>query len=487
MQFPRLFRSLRFVMIVQVALPVLLMLGVILAVSLALIGQFIESRMQRDLQLVARTIHLPVSQALERQDLEQLQNSMASAFGITEVYGAYLFDAQGQRLSSFGVVNPTQKQATDALEQISEGEFAQYERISGRDVYSFFMPLFDEAGQPNGLLQVTRRRSDIEKELTQLRNWSWGGFALVSILILGTLSLAHQRAVGKPIQQLLNSIRRVSHGERAHRAVRVGPTEVHQLADDLNGMLDAIELAENNEAAQRQAREMMAKKLRQTETLAALGQLSAGVAHELGAPLSVVDGRANRLLRRLQAEQDISELNEIRSQAARMTAIIQQLLNFGRSSRAQMRPLEVSALIARTISLINLPVPVIEVSGGPDIKVMGDSLSLEQALVNLLRNAFQACPAGPVKIKWQQETEWVAIIVEDGGPGIAEEMYKTIFEPFVTTKIPGEGSGLGLAIVQRVLREHQGDIILDQSPLGGARFRLIFPQIKGAAKHNATS
>lgn len=487
MQFLRLFRSLRFVMIVQVALPVLLMLGVILAVSLALIGHFIESRMQRDLQLVARTIHLPVSQALERRDLEQLQNSMASVFGITEVYGAYLFDAQGRRLSSFGVVNPTRQQASDALEQITEGEFAQYERISGRDVYSFFMPLFDEAGQPNGLLQVTRRRSDIEKELTQLRNWSWGGFALVSFLILGTLSLAHQRAVGKPVQQLLNSIRRVSHGERRHRAAKLGPTEVHQLADDLNGMLDAIELAEKNEAEQRKAREVMAEKLRQTETLAALGQLSAGVAHELGAPLSVVDGRANRLLRRLQSEQDINELNEIRSQAARMTAIIQQLLNFGRSSRAKMRSLSVSELIARSISLLNLPHPLIEVEGGPDVRVMGDPLSLEQALVNLLRNASQACPKGPVKIYWQSAADGVVISVEDGGSGIAADLRNTIFEPFVTTKIPGEGSGLGLAIVQRVMREHQGEITLDESPLGGARFRLFFPQINEADKHYATA
>lgn len=475
MQLPPLFRSLRFVMAMQVALPVLLLLGVILAVSLTLVGQFIESRMQRDLQLVARTIHLPVSQALERRDLEQLQNSMASVFGITEVYGAYLFDAQGRRLSSFGVVNPTQKQATDALEQITEGEFAQYERIKGRDVYSFFMPLFDETGQPNGLLQVTRRRSDIEKELTQLRYWSWGGFALVSVLILGTLTLAHQRAVGRPVDQLLNSMKRVSAGERAHRAVMMGPNELHQLASNMNGMLNAIELAEDNEATQRQAREAMAEKLRQTETLAALGQLSAGVAHELGAPISVVDGRANRLMRRLTDSKDINELNEIRHQAARMTAIIQQLLNFGRSSRAQMRSLTVAELVSRSVALLSESNPMITVAAGPDAQIIGDSLSLEQALLNLLRNACQACPTGPVQISWQRHTTEVEIVIDDAGEGVTDELKQTIFEPFVTTKIPGEGSGLGLAIVQRVMREHHGDIQLVDSPLGGARFCLTLP------------
>ena len=81
MRFPSIFSNLRLVLIMQVALPVLLVLAMILAIGLSMVGQFIEERMQRDLQQVARTIHLPVSQALERQDLDQLQNSMASVFG----------------------------------------------------------------------------------------------------------------------------------------------------------------------------------------------------------------------------------------------------------------------------------------------------------------------------------------------------------------------------------------------------------------------
>lgn len=474
MRFPSIFSNLRLVLLVQVAFPVLLVLAGILVIGLYMVGQFIEERMQRDLQQVARTIHLPVSQALERQDLEQLQNSMASVFGITEVYGAYLFDAEGKRLSSFGVVNPTREQATDALEQIVQGEFAQYERIRGRDVYSFFMPLFDATGQPNGLLQVTRRRSDIDRELTQLRYWAWGGFALVSLMILGVITYSHQRAIETPLQRLLESMRRVSRGDRHHRAAQSGPVEISQLAKGLNGMLDAIEQAEENEAQQRAAREQMAERLRQTETMAALGQLSAGVAHELGAPLTVVDGRASRLARRLEDERDIKELNEIRQQAARMTSIIQQLLSFGRSSRATMRELDVALLLDRAESLLSDQGYHIRQLKGPSATVKGDSLSLEQALVNLLRNACQACPDGPVELSWQLD-QHLHIHVDDGGPGIAAEQQTQIFDPFVTTKAPGEGSGLGLAIVKRVMREHQGEIRVSQSPLGGARFTMILP------------
>ncbi|WP_206057462.1 sensor histidine kinase [Nitrincola schmidtii] len=470
--------NLRRVLLVRVALPVLVILAIILSAGQMLVSHFIEERMQRDLQLVARAVYLPISQAMARNDLEQMQNNMASLFGITEVYGAYLFDADGNPVISFGVVNPTQAQAEDALLKTLSGEFDQYERIRGRDVYSFFMPMFDEFGQPNGLLQVTRRHSDIDQQLRRLAYGSWGGFLLTSLLILGILVLTHQRAIGRPLDRILRSIQRVEAGEHHHRAFEDGPSEMRKLASGLNGMLDAIQQAEAREEQQRLEREMIAERLRQTETLAALGQLSAGVAHELGAPLSVVDGRASRLQRRLTETKDLDELQDIRHQTARMTSIIQQLLSYGRSSRAKIRQLDLYALVARAQSLIEGEGFHVELIPGNKAMLQGDSLSLEQAIINLLRNACQACPEGPVKIHWSVDDK-IHLIIEDGGAGIDASIKEQLFEPFVTTKIPGQGSGLGLAIVKRIVEEHQGRIEVQQSELGGARFELIFPLEKG--------
>ncbi|KDE40980.1 Serine/Threonine protein kinase and Signal Transduction Histidine Kinase (STHK) with GAF and PAS/PAC sensor [Nitrincola lacisaponensis] len=466
--------NLRRVLLVRVALPVLLILALILSAGQTLISNFIEERMQRDLQLVARAVYLPVSHAMARNDLEQMQSSMASLFGMTEVYGAYLFDAEGQPLISFGVVNPTQKQAEDALQKTLAGEFDQYERIRGRDVYSFFMPMFDAAGQPNGLLQVTRRHSDIGEQLKRLAYGSWAGFGFISLLILGILVLTHQGAIGRPLERILRSIQRVEAGDHGHRAAVDGPSEIRQLAAGLNGMLDAIQQAEAREQEQRLAREVIAERLRQTETLAALGQLSAGVAHELGAPLSVVDGRASRLQRRLQDDRDIHELDDIRQQIARMASIIQQLLSYGRSSRAKPRPLDLAALLRRSQSLIAGEGFDVEVESGPEAMLMGDSLSLEQALINLLRNACQACPEGPVRMHWKLDQK-IHVYIEDAGPGVDPGLGEQIFEPFVTTKTPGQGSGLGLAIVKRIVEEHGGQILVRRSELGGACFELVLP------------
>ncbi|WP_205849140.1 sensor histidine kinase [Natronospirillum operosum] len=483
--------SLRSVLLVQVALPVLLLMGGVLAITLNVVAHFTEERLQRNLQILAQAISLPVSEAMERGDLEQAENSLRSVFGISEVYGAYLFNAEGEQIISLGSVHPTRRQADEALRQTEEGEFAQYESIDGRNVYSYFMPLFRTAGQPNGFLQVTRRRSDIDNQLLQLRNWSWTGFGLLALLILGTITLAHQRSIGQPLDRLLSSMQKVQEGDRAHRADIKGPKEVRQLAGGLNGMLDAIQLAELRAVRQREERAQMAEKLRQAETLAALGQLAAGVAHELGAPLSVVDGRARRLQRRLDQPEDNQELEDIRTQAARMTSIIEQLLSYGRRSRAQQRPLCLAALTQRACALVGDETSDdrVTVVSGPECKIKGDSLSLEQALVNLLRNALQADPAGQIRIGWQLEesangsVDQVTVTVEDAGPGIPPEQADQLFEPFYTTKAPGEGSGLGLAIVKRVLREHQGSIKIDRSPgLGGARFSLTFPLLTADAQ-----
>lgn len=470
--------NLRAALLIRVVLPVFLVLGVLLAVALEVVTRLTEERLQRDLRQVARAVQLPVAQALERSDLEQLSSSLESVFDISEVYGAYVFGVNGDRLVSFGSVRPSQSQTYRAVELTVdiEQEFDQYEQISGHDVYSFFIPLFDTTGRPNGLLQVTRRRSDIESELNLLRGWAWFGFGVLLVVMLSSLMWTHHRVIGKPVSRLLDSMRRVEAGEGGYRAPMDGPVEIRQLAGSLNSMLDAIQTAEAQARSELEARQVMAGKLRHAETMAVLGQLSGGVAHELGAPLSVVDGRAARLLRHCEKDDERQELEAIRTQVSRMSALVEQLLSFGRNSRSPMMEVDVGELFERVLRHTREEGCEIELTPGDKAVVRGDMMSLEQALGNLLRNACQACPDGSVKAGWQtEEDNRVILFVEDGGPGVDDSIKHQIFEPFVTNKMPGEGSGMGLAIARRVASDHGGDISVEESPLGGARFAMNLP------------
>lgn len=478
MHAPAVLGSLRSVLALQVVAPVLAVLALILIVLLAVLGQFVENRMQRDLQLVARAVHFPVAQALARRDISQIQSSLASVFGMSEVYGAYLFDGEGNRILSFGTGQPTRAQAGDALKLSREGQFEQYETIRGENVYSFFLPLFDAGGQPDGLMQITRRRSDIEAELRKLHLRTWGGFGLAALIVFGMLGFTHRRAIGRPLEELLLSVQRVAAGEREHRVSPSGPLELRQLSRRFNVMLDAIDDAEAREAAEREERGRVEAQLRRSETLAALGQLSAGVAHELGAPLSVVDGRARRLQRAARSEEEVRELGEIRDQVGRMTSIVQQLLAYARGARSGHDRVAVADLLARVHTLAASEGVASTLHDGPPVGVRGDVLGLELALINLLRNARQACPDGAVEVGWRVEDGRVAMYVDDAGPGVPESERKRVFEPFHTTRLPGEGTGLGLAIVERIAREHGGEARVSTSPLGGARFELVLKTLE---------
>lgn len=473
----KLFGNLRMVLLIQVGLPVLVLLASVLVLGLGFINHWTEERLQRDLKQVARAIRLPVSTALETKDFEQLNSSLESVFGIHEVYGAYLFDADGNFLISLGAVEPTQAQADRAIEMTLDGEFEQYENISGRNVYSFFLPLFDVSGRPSGLLQVARLKSGIEDELRHISLIAWSGFGTVALLIILVLTWTHRRAVGMPLSRLLSSMQEIEQGNSSHRAVSAGPQEIQSLTKGFNGMLDSIQHAEALAKQQREDRAAMAEKLRQSETLAALGQLSAGVAHELGAPLTVIDGRAQRLMRNLDSPEDTRQLSDIRNQVQRMTMIVRQLLDYGRSSRSHRKALEVGLLVQSAVNQIDQADQHTEVVGGPALFVHTDVSSMEQVLSNLLRNAWQADPQGQVSIGWYRASPaMVTIYVQDTGPGIPVAQRERVFEPFVTTKTPGQGSGLGLAIVQRIVREHGGHISITDNPSGhGARIEVTLP------------
>lgn len=475
--FQKLFGSLRMVLLLQVGLPVLVLLATVLMLGLGFINHLTEERLQRDLQQVARAIRLPVSTALETQDFEQLNSSLESIFGIHEVYGAYLFDVDGNLLISLGAVEPTRAQADRAIKLTEYGEFDQYENISGRSVYSFFMPLFDLAGRPNGLLQVARLKSGIEDELREISLIAWSGFGFVAVLIILVLAWAHRRAIGQPLNRLVDNMHEIESGNVDHRMQAQGPHEVKRLVFGLNGMLDSIQRAELLAAQQRIERAEMAEKLRQSETLAALGQLSAGVAHELGAPLTVIDGRAQRLMRNLNSPDQTRELNDIRDQVQRMTLIVRQLLDYGRNSRSERKPLEVGLLVQSAVNQNDQDQHHTRIVPGPKLFIQSDVSSMEQVLSNLLRNAWQANPEGDVSIGWAQTSPvQLLLYVQDEGPGIEVGQRAHVLEPFVTTKTPGQGSGLGLAIVQRIVREHGGQIQITDNPAGrGTRVELTFP------------
>lgn len=481
--------SLRLSLIGGVVLPLLLAVGGVSFFALQAIERQARLQMEEDVQLVARALQLPLGRALERGRTGTVDKALESAFNINRVYGVYIYDAGGALVSAAGTyeLRSDEERLSDLAERGSQGE---YEEIGGRSVYSYFVPLTSASGRVNGLLQVTRRASDIQQYLAGLR-WKAGGFLLMTMLFLTVLVMyGHHRAIGQPLNHLSDTMAQVERGELESRARPQGPKEIASLGAALNTMLESITSARKEIVQRRRTQVKLERRLQWAEKLAAIGQLSAGIAHELGTPLSVIDGKAQRALRIDDLPGAVAgALESIREEVRRMEHIIRQLLDFGRRNAMEQRPISMDRLVHMVRDGLSqasreATVTVDVVENGPAPVVNVDPTLMERALANLVSNAVDAAREA-VRISWYTDTDHVGFLVEDDGPGVDADVASRIFDPFFTTKDVGKGTGLGLAVVHGVVDEHGGRIEVERSALGGAQFRVALPRSLEASSEEA--
>jgi CheY-like chemotaxis protein len=215
-----------------------------------------------------------------------------------------------------------------------------------------------------------------------------------------------------------------------------------------------------------------------------MGQMIAGVAHELNNPLTAILGVTELLRDRTSDESSRRQLELAHSQARRAAHIVQSLLVFSRPATAHKTLLHLADLLQRTIQLHEHSLRAnhvrVDLVARPDLPtVLGDANQLTQVFLNLIVNAEQAIrevrEQGTLRIRLGLADERVLITFQDDGVGIPREMLSRIFDPFFTTKRPGRGTGLGLSICMAIVREHNGDISAQPLNGGGSVFTLALP------------
>jgi signal transduction histidine kinase len=454
--------------------------------SINLLERHSRARMQEDIELIARAIRLPLSHAMERGYEGTVERALESAFSIDRVYGVYVYDRSGETIYASGASAasmPSERAVRIASRRERQGEFGQ----AGEEaIFSYFIPLVDAGERINGLLQITRRGSDFDRYLDRLRIHSLAvvatsGFALTLIILFG-----HRWALGRHLRTVEAGLARISEGDLHHRLEQGGPRELRRIETALNEMLEAIVRSGEALATQKDREAELTERLHQSEKLAALGQLAAGVAHELGSPLSTVDGKAQRALRQHDLPTSLTDaLGGIRQEAARMERIIRQLLDFGRTNPLECRAMPADRPLLSALKQIEAPEQiVVETRIVPEAgshRVSVDLIRLEQALTNLLRNALQAARTRVVAT-CSIDPDGVRYCFEDDGPGVPGAIRPHLFEPFFTTKPVGQGTGLGLAVAHAAAREHGGFVEVGDAVGGGARFCLLLPH-REEAKH----
>ncbi len=227
----------------------------------------------------------------------------------------------------------------------------------------------------------------------------------------------------------------------------------------------------------------------QSAKLAFLGEMSAGIAHEIRTPLGIIKNSAQLIERRVSAagdEEGVEFARFIQEESDRLNGVVTGLLDFARPAPLATQPTDVNKVVRKAVKFLKTQASSRQVALRTDLSpriqpVPCDGRQIYQVCLNLILNAVQACSAGgKVRITTNGLADGVEIVVRDDGSGIAEEVREHLFTPFATSR--KGGIGLGLAIVERIISAHHGEISACNRQEGGAQFRVYLPAAQGPEK-----
>ncbi len=334
-----------------------------------------------------------------------------------------------------------------------------------------YKPLHDHRGQVVGSLYVGAEEASFQRLVDSFRRQVLliaGATVLLAILIATLLAWS----ITRPLASLAEATRRVARGDWSVRVSSRGPQEMSVLAQSFNIMVERLKDTQ--------------EQLVQKEKLASVGQLAAGVAHEINNPLGTVLLYADILHKEAPegSQQQREDLQMVIREATRCKAIVNDLLNFSRQNEVLAQETDLNSLLRELITETSQQDLYQQVELLTDLclelpTIQADPLQLRQVFLNLMTNAAEAMPDGgrlTLRTRKAPRPGFVTVEVQDTGLGIPEELQKKLFTPFFTTKPIGKGTGLGLAIVYGIVKMHQGQISVQSQVGEGTTFTITLQE-----------
>ena len=307
------------------------------------------------------------------------------------------------------------------------------------------------------------------------------GITLLGVAIVSWVAIILAGRISRPIHAIAESAQRVAEGDYTPQVEITSQDEIGHLAGCFNRMVQELALATQelrqwagsleSRVEERTAQlKAMQGQLIQTEKLAAIGKLAAGVAHEINNPLTGILTNSSLILEDLLPDDPRREdLQIVVSETLRCRKIVKGLLDFARQTKPQKQALNLNGVIEDVLSLVRNQASFRDIALTTELDpnlslIMADKDQMRQVILNTILNAAEAMPSGGkicVGSALDHKTQHVQVTIRDSGPGIPDEIKAKLFEPFFTTK--KSGTGLGLAIAYGIIERHKGTIAIDSS------------------------
>lgn len=310
--------------------------------------------------------------------------------------------------------------------------------------------------------------------IKNMRNSIW----LLLVLLLGvSLIVAVWAAfqLAKPVQTLASIITRYADGEHAIRYDANAKDEIGYAGRAFNYLVTCLEKAEDE-------RDKAERAVCQSERLASIGQLAAGIGHEINNPLMNINSLASLVEEEIKDKnpQAASDMELLQKEVKRCANIVQGILNFAKENEPQFKEFDMSELVTETLSLLHHRIETAQIhlvtQVHSPLMMLGDSNMLQQVLVNIILNAIQASPEkSNIFISASISSEFVIVEILDNGKGIDSNNVTKVFDPFFTTKDEGEGTGLGLSVSYGIVKRHGGTINIEKVVPSGVKVSIVLP------------
>jgi two-component system, NtrC family, sensor kinase len=421
----------------------------------------------------------------EAKALELLQD--ASATGTVHI--------RWQWLENIAAMMETAGEQQEKLERLGRGEAVSWELRNSDEMYRYTYVPVDIPGERQGALELSQPLVSFQAySLKMLLRACL--ITIVLALFSGiVLYVFIDKKIGKPLGRIMAHAKRIGQGDFRTDTVPGGNDELAVTARTMNDMCSRLLIAKEKIRFEDDARLKTLDQLRHTEKLSSFGLISAGIAHELGTPLNVIDGRAKMILHEEGDENEIKECATIiKNQAERMTLAIRQLLDFTRRPTQHIAHENITLLIKQVFQLL-YPMArkqhvhfSLHVEDDTEVIACIDCSRMQQVFVNLFMNSIQAMPqGGNVEVLVSNESgtaspredsatdKFMKMRIRDEGEGIEQDHLDNIFTPFFTTKTIGTGTGLGLSIAHGIVEEHGGWIEVESKAHYGACFTVFLP------------
>ncbi len=475
---------------------IIIAVSAILAVTIGL-GTWINIRYQRahleealedNVLVISNTIERSLANAMLDGKSKEVQHILEAVGGYHNIQEVKIFSTHGVILKSSKRWMIGRKVDAATQKWFLADEFMKPINRRSEGIFSVLFPIRnDERCFPchgsreklNGVLAVDVSMAQTQETVRELSKtlfiWALGVTATLAV----SLSLFLTHLVSNPIHELIATMERAERGLEARVEVK-SQDDIGKLGEAFNSLLTKLE------SARRRVERYHYEQMKRADRLASIGEMAAGIAHEIKNPLAGIAG-VIQVLKKDHAidDQKRAVLEEVLSQVERMDKAVRNLLSFARPTEPKMTLVDVNELIGKLLNFLEpqftknaIMTERKPATGLPWLTL--DPGLIQQAFINIALNAIQAMPDGG---SFTVETKAikpgadgpgsVEIIFTDTGKGISEDNLRRIFSPFFTTR--QQGTGLGLSITQRIIEQHGGDLNVTSTPGSGASFIITFP------------